>query len=67
MIQTPKCFKRKCIHYIGVKQDDQKENNERVVCTAYPDMIPDVIAYGKNKHKKVRGDQDNEIVFEKEE
>ena len=66
MIQEPKCFKRKCKHFIGVKNDGD-ETTERVYCAAYPDMIPDVIAYGTNKHKKVRGDQDNEIVFEKEE
>jgi hypothetical protein len=65
MIQEPKCSKRNCIHFIGVKNDGD-ETTERVVCAAYPDGIPDVIAYGKNKHKKIRKDQDNEIVFEKE-
>ena len=66
MLVIPKCFKRKCKHYIGVKNDGD-ETTERVYCTAYPDQIPDDIAYGSNKHKKVRDDQDNEIVFEKEE
>ncbi len=66
MLLESNCIKRKCIHFKGIKNDGD-EFTERVHCAAYPDKIPDVIAYGKNKHKKVRSDQDNEIIFEKEE
>jgi len=66
MIQEPKCNKRGCVHFIGVLQPDGTEQTERVVCRAYPARIPNVIAYGSNKHIKVRNDQDNEIIFEEE-
>ena len=62
----PKCFDRKCKHYIGVIQPDGTEMTERNACEAYPDGIPADIAYGKDKHLTVREDQDNDIVFEKE-
>ncbi len=58
---------RRCKHYIGVYQPDGTEMTERVICKAYSDRIPDDIAYGNNKHLRVRDDQDNEIVFEKAE
>lgn len=64
MILTPKCHERKCIHFLGVEQSDGTEQTEVVVCEAYPNGIPDDIAYGSEKHLQVRGDQDNEIVFE---
>lgn len=54
MLATPKCWKRDCKHYIGVKQDKGKdgeydEGTERNVCKYFPDGIPDEIAYGKRK------------------
>lgn len=66
MILPPKCFKRKCIHYGGVKQPDGTEMNEFVYCDAYPCGIPSEIAYGNDKHLTVRSDQKNNIVFETE-
>ena len=59
----PRCYKRNCVHFIGVKNDGD-ETTERVVCKAFPDGIPDVIAYGKNLHQKpFKGD--NGIQYEK--
>jgi hypothetical protein len=63
MLEEPKCFTRRCRHFIGVKQDGQEESTERVVCEAYPDGIPDEIAYGDNLHTSpIPGD--NGIQYE---
>jgi hypothetical protein len=35
-------------------------------CDAFPDGIPDEIAYGRNKHLKPLKNQKNNIVYEKE-
>jgi hypothetical protein len=50
MIEVPRCYQRECKHLIGVKQDRMQESTERVVCVAFPDGIPDEIAYGSNPH-----------------
>ena len=67
MIAPPNCWKRNCIHYLGILQPDGTEFSERPICKAYPNQIPNDIAYGKDLHLTVRGDQDNQIVFKKEE
>lgn len=64
MIEAPKCWERKCKHFLGVKQDEDGELNERVVCKAFPDGIPEEIAYGDNLHEKPLPDQGNDIVYE---
>jgi len=64
MILGPKCYDRGCIHYIGVSQPDGTELTERVVCKAFPDGIPNDIAYGDDLHFKIHPDQTNNIVFE---
>jgi len=51
MIAQPNCSKRSCIHFIGAKNDGD-ELTERVCCGAFPDRIPDEIAYGGNLHLK---------------
>lgn len=57
MLPEPQCLKRGCKHFIGVEQKGEDETTERVVCAAFPDGIPDDIAYGDNKHlTKVKGD-----------
>ncbi len=50
MIAEPHCRMRKCVHYRGVVQTGNKESTERVVCCAFPDGIPEEIAYGGNLH-----------------
>jgi len=63
MIMEPECHKRKCGHFIGVKNDGS-ELTEHVYCKAFPNQIPDKIAYGKNKHLTILPEQKNNIVFE---
>lgn len=65
MLATPKCWKRKCKHFLGVKNDDDTEETERNYCEAFPDGIPHKIAYGRNKHDKPLPKQTNEIIYEK--
>ena len=50
MLREPHCFTRQCAHFLGVSQPDGTEKTERVVCVAFPDGIPDEIAYGDNPH-----------------
>ena len=66
MINTPRCFseKRKCVHFIGIKQSDGTEESEIVICKAFPSGIPSVIAYGNNLHEKVEKGQTGTFVFE---
>lgn len=63
MIAPPTCWNRKCKHYQGVKNNGD-EMTERVYCLAFPDGIPDTIAYGTNKHLVPLKVQKNDIVFE---
>jgi len=68
MLATPKCYTRKCKYFIGVKQDKDKkgrwsEITERNVCEAFPDRIPNEIAYGDNEHLKPLPGQKNEIIY----
>ena len=65
MIAEPICYIRSCSHFLGVKQDNEDEATERVYCKAFPDGIPNEIAYGVNKHLKPIAEQDNDIIFEK--
>jgi len=65
MIMEPNCFKRSCKYFLGVKNDGD-ESTERVYCTAFPDKIPDAIAYGDNPHRKPYPG-DHGIQFEKAE
>lgn len=48
MIAPPKCWERKCRYFIGVS--DAAEEDQVVVCKAFPRGIPDEIAYGDNPH-----------------
>ena len=64
MLAEPKCHIRKCRHYTGIVQPDGTEQTEVNACEAFPDGIPDEIAYGNNPHKKPLEGQGNDIVFE---
>ena len=65
MLFIPKCRIRECIHFRGVIQPDGTELTERVICDAYPEGIPDIIAYGNALHLTVRKDQSTSLVYEK--
>ena len=65
MLQEPKCFTRKCKHYLGVIQPDGTEMTETNSCEAFPESIPNEIAYGNNDHTKPFPG-DNGIQFEEE-
>lgn len=65
MIHEPDCYKRHCKHYKGIIQFDGTEMTEKNYCEAFPEGIPNEIAYGNNSHVKPIKDQGNEIVFEK--
>lgn len=64
MIAEPRCHKRKCKHFTGVRSEGIEEN-ERVVCLAFPNEIPNDIAYGKNPHRSPYPG-DNGIRYERE-
>lgn len=57
----PQCFKRKCKHLIG-----PDPARGIVTCKAFPDGIPDDIAYGDNLHL-VPQKGDHGITYEREE
>lgn len=65
MLQTPKCFQRKCQYFLGVSQPDGTELSERVTCTAFPGRIPDDIAYGDNLHTEPHPNQEGDFVYKK--
>lgn len=66
MIDEPTCYTRRCKHFIGVKQDNEEEETERVVCQAFPDGIPEEIAFGDNPHLTPLEGQGNDIVYTQE-
>lgn len=66
MLLESNCSTRNCKHYLGIIQPDGSELTERNFCTAFPDGIPDEIAYGDDLHTEIHPDQDNDIVFERE-
>lgn len=64
MLTEPNCYKRDCVRFQGVRQDEEREETERSVCKAFPDGIPEVIAYGNNLHLKLFPG-DGGVLFEK--
>jgi len=66
MISEPNCHKRNCKYFLGVRQPNGTEETEFVYCLAFPEGIPEEIAYGDDKHLEPLSDQGNTIVFEKE-
>jgi hypothetical protein len=65
MLAPPNCYLRKCVHYLGVVQPDGTELTERPNCRAFPQGIPEEIAYGPNLHLTPLPDQGNSIVYER--
>lgn len=64
MLKEPRCFTRRCRHFIGVDQPDGTELTERVICAAFPSGIPAEIAYGDNLHLRAFSG-DHGILYEK--
>jgi len=65
MLAQPKCSIRDCKHFSGIKQPDgTEEGGEFVYCPAFPDGIPDDIAYGEDKHTEVHKDQVGTLTYE---
>jgi len=63
MLAEPQCSIRGCVHFLGVKNDGE-ESTERPICGAFPDGIPESIAYGNDTHiHPIKGDHG--IQFEK--
>jgi hypothetical protein len=53
MLAEPRCSERGCIHLLGATSphgDKDPEKDQKPCCEAFPDGIPDEIAYGDNKH-----------------
>lgn len=48
-VREPRCSERECKHFLGVFQ---KDGQYVPYCSAFPDGIPDEIAYGDNLHTK---------------
>jgi len=68
MIGEPRCSKRGCANFLGIaRKDINLEETEFPYCEAFPEGIPENIAYGTALHLKPTKEQDNFIVFEKEE
>lgn len=63
MLTEPRCSERNCKHLIGVKQEDGTEATEVPVCAAFPNGIPQEIAYGDNPHTSPYPG-DNGITYE---
>jgi hypothetical protein len=64
MLNTPKCYTRKCKWFSGVKQPDGDELNEFNYCRAFPDGIPTSIAYGDDLHLVVIEGQEGDYTYE---
>ena len=81
MLDAPTCDLRNCKHFRGVKEETSPEREVSdgvvevstgggtVVCLAYPDGIPDRIAYEPDLdkadlHMLVQDDQVGDLVFE---
>ena len=66
MLMTSKCYERQCKYYIGIIQPDGTEMTETNMCGAFPDGIPEDIAYGDDKHDGVRKGQAKPYTYEKD-
>lgn len=65
MLAEPRCFIRNCVHYRGATWFGDEEETENNFCNAFPEGIPEEIAYGDNLHLQPLKNQKNDITFEK--
>lgn len=63
MLHPPNCYIWGCKHYKGIAQPEGTEVRERCVCDAFPEGIPEAIAYGKDLHL-IAVPGDHGIIFE---
>ena len=66
MMEEPRCAQRKCRHLLGAYQPEGTEEGERPCCEAFPEGIPEEIAYGDNPHTSPYPG-DHGIRYEREE
>lgn len=66
-LQEPRCLQRNCIQFQGATWLGRTEKSEVVFCNAFPEGIPNDIAYGDNLHLAPIKKQGNTITFEKAE
>jgi len=66
-LAEPNCHRRRCKHYLGVgfPEGEDEERHERQTCRAFPQGIPDPIAYGGELHLEPWPGQGNDIVYER--
>jgi hypothetical protein len=64
-LKAPQCYKRNCKYFTGIAHGDD-ELKQVPICTAFPDGIPDDIAYGSNLHLQ-SAEGDHGIKYEKAE
>ena len=64
MLPEVNCLNRRCKHFLGAIQPDGTELTEVWNCEAFPEGIPNEIAYGDNLHLEVFEGQMNSIIFE---
>lgn len=65
MLAEPRCWTRRCVHYLGVIQPDGTELTEDYSCKAFPKGIPIEIAHGDNNHERPLRGQSNNIVYKR--
>lgn len=62
----PRCYSRSCKHFVGAQAVSGVKKTDHCIlkCKAFPEGIPESIAYGDNKHTQpVEGD--NGIQYER--
>jgi hypothetical protein len=66
MLAEPRCFTRQCKHFIGARWiDEDEEASEVPVCPAFPNGIPEDIAYGDTLHNEIDARQVGDLVYVK--
>ena len=66
MIREPNCSIRRCKHFTGVKSVSTDTDAVVPVCPAFPNGIPNEIAYGNNKHSTpLPGQVVTRMIYEK--
>lgn len=66
MLFAPTCKLRGCFYFKGAVQPDGTEKTEIIICEAFPQGIPNEIAYGENLHLHPVAGQVGTFVFKKE-